>query len=218
MVFHVLNRGVGRRVLFSKDEDFLAFERVVEETLRTCRMRLCAYCLMPNHWHFVVWPEHDGDLPAFMQQLTNTHVKGWKAHHHEIGYGPLYQGRYKWFPVETEGYFDQVIRYVERNALGANLVALAELWPWSSLRRREREDTAFPTLSPWPVPRPTDWLHLVNQLQTEAEVAALRCCVNRGRPFGDAHWVTDTANRLGLEWTIRPRGRPRKPSEACSDH
>src|SRR5271157_5009313 len=54
MVFHVLNRGVGRRLLFTKDEDFLAFERVVEETLRTRRMRLCAYCLMPNHWHFVV--------------------------------------------------------------------------------------------------------------------------------------------------------------------
>src|SRR5271157_4810062 len=45
MVFHVLNRGVGRRVLFTKDEDFLAFERVVEETLRTRRMWLCAYCL-----------------------------------------------------------------------------------------------------------------------------------------------------------------------------
>jgi len=73
MVFHVLNRGVGRRVLFTKDEDFLAFERVVEETLRTRRMRLCAYCLMPNHWHFVVWPERDGGLPAFMQQVTNTH-------------------------------------------------------------------------------------------------------------------------------------------------
>src|SRR5271157_200268 len=72
MVFDVLKRGVGRRLLFTKDEDFLAFERVVEETLRTRRMRLCACCLMPNHWHFVVWPERDGDLPAFMQQVTNT--------------------------------------------------------------------------------------------------------------------------------------------------
>src|SRR5271157_2105596 len=109
MVFHVLNRGVGRRVLFTKDEDFLAFERVVEETLRTRRMRLCAYCLMPNHWHFVVWPERDGDLPAFMQQVTHTHVKRWKEHRHQIGYGHLYQGRYKCFPVETEDYFYQVV-------------------------------------------------------------------------------------------------------------
>ena len=89
-MFHVLNRGVGRRVLFAKDEDFLAFERVVEETLRTRRMRLCAHCLVPNH---------------------------------------LYQGRYKCFSVETEDYF-QVVRYVERNALRANLVERAESWRW----------------------------------------------------------------------------------------
>src|SRR5271157_1424189 len=161
MVFHVLNRGAGRRVLFTKDEDFLAFERVVEETLRTRRMRLWAYCLIPNHWHFVVWPERDGYLPAFMQQVTKTHVKRWKEHRHEIGYGHLYQGRYKCIPVETEDYFYQVVRYVERNALRANLMEQAESWRWSSLRRVEREDTAFPILSAWPLPRPTDWLQLV---------------------------------------------------------
>ena len=128
------------------------------------------------------------NLPAFMQQVTNTHVKRWKEHRHEIGYGHLYQGRYKCFPVETEGYFYQVVRYLERNALRANLVERAESWRWSSLRRVEREDPAFPIVSTWPLPRPTDWLQIVNQPQTEAEVAALRCCVNRGRPFGDPNW------------------------------
>ena len=158
-------------MLFTKDEDFLAFERVVEETLRTRRMRLCAYCLMPNHWYFVVWPERDGDLRAFMQQVTNTHVKRWNEHRHEIGYGHHYQGRYKCVPVETEDYFYQVVRYQERKALRANLVEQAESWRWSSLRRVEREVTAFPILSAWPLPRPTDWLRLVNQSQTEAEVS-----------------------------------------------
>jgi putative transposase len=210
MVFHVVNRGVGRRVLFTKEEDFLAFERVVAETLRTRRMRLCAYCLMSNHWHFVVWPEQDGDLSAFMQHMTNTHVKRWKEHRHETGYGHLYQGRYKCFPVETENYFYQVVRYVERNALRANLVDRAEAWPWSSLRRAEREDPAFPILSPWPLLRPADWVQIVNQPQTEAELEVLRCCVNRGRPFGDPAWVAGTAKQMGLEWTLRPRGRPRK--------
>ena len=64
-----------------------------------------------------------------------------------------------------------------------------------------------------PVRSPTAWLQLVNQPQTE--VAALRCCVHRGRPFGDPNWVTDTAKRLGLERTVRPRGRPKKQSQAC---
>jgi putative transposase len=82
---------------------------------------------MPNHWHFKLWPKNDRDLAASMQQLTNTHVKRWKEHRHEIGHGHLYQGRYKCFPVETNEYFYSAVRYVERNALRANLVRSAEL-------------------------------------------------------------------------------------------
>src|SRR5271157_3290440 len=183
MVFHVLNRGVGGECFSPRTRTFW---RSSGSLRKRCELAGCGCALtvlMPNHWHFVVWPERDGDLAAFMQQVTNTHVKRWKEHRHEIGYGHLYQGHYKCFPVETEDYFYQVVRYVERNALRVNLVERAESWRWSSLRRVEREDPAFPILSTWPLPSATDWLQIVNQPQTEAEVAALRCCVNRGRPF-----------------------------------
>ena len=53
MVFHVLNRGVGRMRLFHSDGDYVAFENILEETLAVQPMRVCAYCLMPNHWHYV---------------------------------------------------------------------------------------------------------------------------------------------------------------------
>ncbi len=158
----------------------------------------------------VLWPESDGDLAAFMQQMTNMHVKRWKEYRREIGYGHLYQGRYKCFPVETEDYFYQVVRYVERNALRANMVARAEQWTWSSLRRGERDDPAFPLLSPWPLPRPADWLEIVNCAQSEAELNALRRCVRRGCPFGNADWAARTAKQLGIESTLRARGRPKK--------
>ena len=213
MVFHVLNRGVGRRNLFDKEADFLAFERVLLEALRVRPMRVCAYCLLSNHWHFVLWPEHDGDLPAFMQQLTNTHVKRWKEHRRETGYGHLYQGRYKSFPVQTDDYFYQVVRYVERNALRANLVARAESWPWSSLGCHVRADSARKILADWPLPRPANWTELVNEPQTESELAALRHAVNRGTPFGHESWVATTSKQLGLESTLRPRGRPKNTIE-----
>jgi putative transposase len=210
MVFHVLNRGVGRRTLFEKDADYRAFERVIEETLRTRPMRICAYCLMPNHWHFILWPTSDGDLPAFMQKLTNTHVKRWKEHRHEIGHGHLYQGRYKCFPVQGDDHFYDVVRYVERNPLRANLVSAAEQWPWSSLARTAQPRPPFSILADWPLPRPTNWAEIVNQPQSEAELAALRKCVHRGRPFGDATWTEATARSLGIESTLRSRGRPRQ--------
>ena len=128
MVLHVLNRGVGRMRLFYDDEDYAAFERVLEDTLAVRAMRICAFWLMPNHWHFVLWPKNDGELSAFMQRLTITHVTRWQEHKHLVGTGHVYQGRYKSFPVQTDEYFFQVVRYVERNALRANLVGLAEDW------------------------------------------------------------------------------------------
>jgi len=106
----------------------LAFERVVEETLRTCRMRICAYCLLSNHWHAVLWRAHP----------------------------------------------------------------------------------AFPILCPWPLPQPSDWLEIVNCPQSEAELEALRRCVQRGSPFGSIDWTAMIAKQLKIESSLRARGRPRK--------
>ena len=211
MLFHVLNRGVGRRRLFEKDGDYEAFECVVDETRESRPMRICAYCLMPNHWHFVLWPEHDGDLAAFMQRLTITHVRRWQEHRGEVGLGHVYQGRYKSFPIETDDYFYQVVRYVERNALRAELVSAAEEWRWCSLSCRiHKSPERASRLSGWPLPRPRNWISLVNPPQHESEMGAIRRCIQRGQPFGSQSWVEKTARELGLESTLRAPHRPRK--------
>lgn len=195
--------------LFGKAGDYEAFEKVLSETLDKLPLRICSYCLMPNHWHFVVWPEEDGQLAAFLQRLSVTHARRWQEHRGRVGYGHVYQSRYKSFPVQTEDYFYQVARYVERNALRASLVERAEDWRWSSLWRREHgtpeQQLRF---ADWPVPR--NWKQLVNDPQTESEVAAIRRAVQRGRPFGDAAWACRTAKQLGLESTLRAPHRPRK--------
>jgi len=211
VVFHVLNRGVGRMRLFGQDGDYEAFERVLEETLVLRPMRLCAYCVMPNHWHMVLWPRDDGDLGAFMQRLSITHVRRWQEYRDVAGTGHIYQGRYKSFPVQRDEHFLTVCRYVERNALRAGLVERAEEWRWSSLWRRQRASRAVASiLCDWPVDRPGNWLTRVNQPETAAELESLRISLKRGRPFGHDQWVRRTAQRLGLESTIHPTGRPRK--------
>ncbi len=210
MVFHVLNRAALRRNLFECDADFAAFERILWETLRACPMRIVAYCLMSNHWHMVLWPERDDDLPSFMQRLTNTHVKRWKEHRHEVGLGPLYQGRYKSFPVQADDYFYQVVRYVERNPLRANLVPRAEEWRWSSLVAPAHSNAPAPLLADWPLPKPAHWLDYVNSVQTEGELSALRECVQRGTPYGNLDWINTTSERLHLNSTLHSPGRPRR--------
>ena len=133
MIYHVLNRANRRERIFRKEKDYEAFERILEEGMDKYPMRILAYCLMPNHWHFVMYPEHDEDLSVFMRWLTGTHTQRWHTHYKSIGYGHLYQGRYKSFPIQKDEHFLNVSQYVERNALRANLVSKAEDWRWSSV-------------------------------------------------------------------------------------
>lgn len=214
VIFHCLNRGNDRRTLFDDDGDYAAFERVLEAALAAVPVRLLAYCLMPNHWHLVLWPRLDGELGRFMQRLTTTHVRRWHTHRHSGGRGHLYQGVYKSFPVQDDGHFLTVARYVERNPLRANLVDRAEDWRWGSLGRRSRgsaQDRGL--LGEWPVDRPAEWVATVNEPQSEAELSALRESLRRGRPFGGPAWQADAAARLGLQATFRPPGRPRPRRE-----
>ena len=153
LIYHVLNRGVGRRTSFAKDED------------------------------------------------------------HTSGTGHLYQGRFKSFAVQRGLHLLLVLRYVERNALRANRVGRAEDWIWGSLwRRQNQRGTAM--VSDWPVERPADGVDFVNEPQTQQKLESLRRSVNRGCPFGQDDWQKATVAQLGLRWTLRPRGRPRKTTES----
>jgi putative transposase len=217
-VYHVLNRGAGRMTLFEKPADYSALEQVMQEAVERTGTRLLSYCLMPNHWHFLVWPREDGELSEVMRWLTVTHTQRWHAHHRSAGTGPVYQGRFKSFPVQSDEHFLTVARYVERNAVRANLVRRAEDWQWSSLWRRANDPPwSNAVLSPWPVDPPRDWLRRVNAALTNAELDALRCSVRRGQPFGSEPWVRRAAKRMGLESSLRPTGRPRKSSLPSGD-
>jgi len=211
-VYHVLNRAVGRATIFKKATDFEAFVRVLAEALDWVDVRLLGYCVMSNHWHLVVWPERDGELSEFMRWLTVTHTQRWHAKHHTQGTGPLYQGRFKSFPVDEDRHLLTLLRYVERNPLRAGLVRSAAKWRWSSLGRSCLE-LPGPFVERGPVKRPKDWLTWVDQPETEAELAALRLSMLRGSPYGTPAWQQATAARLGLESTTRPMGRPPKAAK-----
>lgn len=213
IIYHVWNRANGRQGMFEKAADYEAFEQVLIEAQARIGMRMLAYCVMPNHWHLVLWPRRDGELSQFMAWLTLTHTQRWHAHYQSAGTGHLYQGRFKSFPVQSDEHFLTVCRYVERNALRAGLVGRAEEWRWSSLWRRYRGSRqAREWLTDWPIPRPRQWVEWTNEPQTAAELETLRKCVARGQPYGTAAWVQRMSRRLNLESTLRPRGRPRTHS------
>jgi putative transposase len=213
LAYHVLNRRAGRSRLFFKPADYDAFEAVLAEASgRFPGLRLLSYCLMPNHWHLTLLLSRGGVLSRYMQWVTTTHSRRWHAHRNSAGTGPVYQGRFKSFPIQDDDHLLVACRYVERNPLRAALVRRPQDWPWSSASpRRDR-----PWLTPrrdWPVEARPDWTRWVNLPQTPPEEAALRHSIARGAPFGDARWAHNTAARLHIESSLRPIGRPRKHAE-----
>ena len=165
---------------------------------------------MPNHFHLVLLPYSDSDLCRWMQWLLTSHVRGYHRRYRSSGH--VWQGRFKAFPIQQDSHLLKVMRYVERNALRANLVDRAENWLWGSLSWRVCGfSVSFLTLPP--VSLPDNWQERVNAPESADELAVLRRSVNRGAPFGNVAWAEATAERLGLESSLRPRGRPRKRGE-----
>ena len=205
--YHVLNRGNDRNRVFHENRDYDGFVELLTRAARRLPMRTLAYCLMPNHFHLVVWPHAEGDLGRWMHWLLTCHV----VRHRRVygGCGHVWQGRFKAFPVQQDHHLLTVIRYVERNPLRAGIVRRAEDWPWSSLGAR---------LGGWlpsflehpPIELPPDWREWVNEPQTQTELLGLRERICRGGPYGDRTWTRTTAARLHLESSLRPVGRPRK--------
>jgi putative transposase len=209
--YHVINRGNARREVFLKEGDYEAFLKAMGHACVEIDMPVLAYCLLPNHFHLVLWPTEDGDLGRWMHWLLNAHVRRYHQHYQTSGH--IWQGRYRAFPIEDDDHLLTVLRYVERNPVRAKLARQAERWPWGSARYAAETEGRPAYLSEGPVPRPRQWLQWVNQALTPAELELLRRSVNRGTPYGSPAWCERTARRLGLESTLRPRGRPRKAQE-----
>ena len=209
-VYHVLNRANARLRIFDSDKDYQLFENILEEAVEKYDMRLLSYCIMPNHWHLVLYPKNDGDLARFMGWVTNTHTRRWHTEKDTIGQGHLYQGRYKSFLCQDDNHFLALARYVERNAKRANLVKKAENWKWSSAWRRENGSTEQKKfLSIWPAPEPRGYLNWLNQAQTEDEEEAIERSITKGNPYGGDNWVDSVVKKFNLGQTLRKAGRPK---------
>jgi hypothetical protein len=124
--------------------------------------------------------------PYDSNRLAHRHAIRWRVSHRTVGYGHLYQGRFKSFRVQSDEHLLGLLRYVERNPLSAGLVDRAQLWRWGSLWSTTRGTEAIKALlSPWPVERPAKWTGRVNAPLTKKELDRVRVSIERGRLYGE---------------------------------
>lgn len=205
-IYHVLNRGNFKQQVFHKKLDYQAFIKLIGEALSRYEVALLAYCIMPNHFHMVLKPGQGDELSKFMHWLMTSHVRRYHRHYDSTGH--VWQGRYKSFIIQADDHLLTVLRYVEGNPVRAGLVKSARDWPWSS--HGERLGLVSDSLiSETPVKLPEEWGSFVDEPITAVELERVRSSIERQAPYGSSVWQYMVTRELGLESTIRPRGRPK---------
>lgn len=209
-IYHILNRGNFKQQIFHKKQDYQVFIELIAEALRRYEVSMLAYCLMPNHFHMVVKPQQGEELSRFVHWLMTSHVRRYHRHYESSGH--VWQGRYKSFIIQDDHHLLTVLRYVEGNPVRAGLVKSAGDWPWSSFRERVGMVTNS-LIDESPINMPEDWTGFVDEPITAVELEKVRNSVERQAPYGSSVWKNNVIRELGLESTIRPRGRPKKVSK-----
>ena len=176
-VVHVFNRGNDKRILFERAREFEDFLRLVAWAKGVCPVRIVAYCIMSNHWHFVFWVEVEWDVSAFLHRLTTTHAKRWRRYTDTVGLGHVYQDRFKALTIFNERYYFNCLRYVEQNPLTAGLVHSARDWRWSSLS--ERLGNVRGILDADPIGIPVGWIQLVDRPLPDCDAEDIRSKLRR---------------------------------------
>lgn len=158
-IYHIFNRGIEKRPVFRSSKEYkrcletVDFYRFAQLPIRyshfinlgdkrkkqllgmltSCEVSVLAFCLLLNHFHFILKQEKKGGISRFVSNITNSYTKFFNTKHERIG--PLFQGAFKAVRVETEDQLVHLSRYVHLNPLTGFQVNDNQLgrYPWSSL-------------------------------------------------------------------------------------
>ncbi len=128
-IYHVTSRGDRREAIFEDDVDRRAFLEVVSQALERFDAAALAYCLMDDHYHFVLQTRR-ANLSQLMRQINGVYTQAYNRRHDKAGH--LFQGRFKGILVDRDKYLLEVCRYVDLNPIRARMVRAPGNWPWSS--------------------------------------------------------------------------------------
>lgn len=149
--YHLFNRGVEKRIIFSNEQDYQRFlktlfyyqfsgpkpqfstrDRFKNNAFRNNPkiIEIICYCLMPNHFHLLIKQLKDRGIQEFMQKVTNSYTKYYNTKHRRVGH--LFQGAFKAVTVEKEEQLLHVSRYIHLNPYAAGITNHLENYIYSS--------------------------------------------------------------------------------------
>ncbi len=206
-IYHVLNRGNRKQTVFHREKDYLTFLELMKKAKEKFPIKIFAYCIMPNHYHFALMPIEIDHLSKWIHWLTTVHAG--KYHHHYQTSGHIWQDRFKNILVQNDCHLATVLKYIERNPMRSGLVKSAWNWPWSSSREGQREKLNN-LLDERPIKLQMDWEEFVKFPIKTTELENLRKCIKQQLPYGNEKWKLEISKELGIKCFPKPRGRPKK--------
>jgi len=208
---HVTQRGNRRERVFFGDDDYRLYLGLISEAAKASGTAVWAYCLMPNHVHFIMVPREEDGLRATFAQAHRRYTGA--IHARERWTGHLWQGRFASTAMD-EAHLYAAIRYVDLNPVRAGLVARAADWPWSSARAHlAGGDDGVVAVAPV-LERTGDFAAYLDEEEDAARIAALRRARSTGRPVGAKDWLADLEARTGRPLAAQKRGpKPRAITE-----
>lgn len=130
MYYHVYNRGVSKATIFREETNYLFALSKIKKYSNTNHITMIAYCLMPNHYHFLVRQDGEeaaGNLP---QSVFNSYTKAYNNRYEHSG--TLFEGRFRAKAVQTKSHLLHLCRYIHGNPVKDGLVAGPADWPYSN--------------------------------------------------------------------------------------
>lgn len=158
--YHIYNRGVEKRVIFEKNWDYsrliktIRYYQLVGPKPKLSRflmgslfkpdtnkkiVEIICYCLMPNHFHFLIKQLKDGGITEFISKLSNSYTKYYNVKYNRVG--PLLQGEFKAVLIESDEQLIHVFRYIHLNPIASFLVKDLNQYRWSSYKEYTENDT-----------------------------------------------------------------------------
>lgn len=128
--YHIYNRGADRKPIFFEKENYTFLLRRIKKYIQRFSISMIAYCLMPNHYHFLVRQDADKKAGKCNQYLFNSYTKAINKRYERSG--TLFEGPYRAIHVDDESYLIHLCRYIHRNPLEAKLEEKPGEWPYSN--------------------------------------------------------------------------------------
>lgn len=220
---HVTQRGVNRAATFIDAEDCTRYRDLLADIMACHDVAVHAYALMSNHVHLLITPTHAGDLAYAMRLLNQRYVATFNRRHRRTG--TLWEGRFRSCLFDSERYLLTLYRYIELNPVRAAMVEAPERYRWSSalanlglhIDRCVTPHPVYLALGANAAERTTtnaQWLHAGT---TDDDLVAIRAHIQQERALGSPRFQAMVAKTLNRPVAVRPRGRPRKVTDATDD-